>query len=95
MHSPSQLIDRMEGPSSKESFQMSEKPTEQEITDHLEALNRVAHNWVHSRESQIAQDKGIANLRRWFRDRRILIHEEKGEWKLQEVLDDIGVKQDG
>lgn len=69
----------------------NKQPSKKEVQDYLNALNRVSSAAIVSSETQAAKTRGIANYRKWFKDHGILIHQERGAWKLVEVLDDIGV----
>jgi hypothetical protein len=59
-------------------------PSEQDIQDHLAALNRICQAWEGTIDTVLAKKKGIENYLQWFRKYGIVCHQDvKGQtWRL-------------
>jgi len=60
--------------------------TEQEIIERLQLLNQLQQDWSPTTESQRAQEKGIRNSLKWFRDNHIQVRQKRVEskWEIEE-----------
>jgi len=60
------------------------QPSEQDIQDYLNGLNRLHQSWSGSTESAMAKQRGMTNYLQWFKDRNIAISEDPYDhvWKL-------------
>ena len=62
---------------------MVDVPSEQEIQDHLEGLNRVSQAWEASINTIIVKKKGIGSYLQWFKKYGIAIYQDRrGVWRL-------------
>ena len=62
---------------------MVDSPSEQEIQDHLEGLNRTSQAWEASINTVIVKKMGIDNYLRWFRKYGIVTYQDRRSvWRL-------------
>jgi hypothetical protein len=63
---------------------MQKRPSEQEIADHLDGLNRVSQAALVTYDTARAKQKGIDNYLQWFKSHKIEIHQDvkSQEWRL-------------
>jgi hypothetical protein len=61
---------------------MVDAPSEEEIADMLDSLNRVSSAPLLTADTAAAKKKGVDNYVKWFRERGIAVYQDKNEvWK--------------